>query len=169
MSMDPEERAAKESLVREDLGRRGFLRLAGLTAGAAVVAGAGANAAQAAPEPKGDMRARRSLRRRPNFLIVMVDEMRTAPVYESTELQLWRNSNLKNINSLRRRGYDFQNHHIMSVACTPSRTSIFTGQYPSLHGVSQTSGAAKTAIEEDMYWLDPATVPTMGHYFRAAG
>lgn len=169
MIEDPQERAVKEAGVLDGLGRRGFLRLAGLSAGAAVVAGATAGQAQAAPEPRGDVAPRRSLRRRPNFLIVMVDEMRTAPVYESTELQSWRNKNLKNINSLRRRGYDFQNHHIMSVACTPSRTSIFTGQYPSLHGVSQTNGAAKTAIEEDMYWLDPSTVPTMGHYFRAAG
>lgn len=106
---------------------------------------------------------------RPNFLIVMVDEMRYAPVYESLAVKKWRHKALPNINSLRRHGMEFHNHHIMSMACAPSRTSIFTGQYPSLHGVSQTSGAAKSAIEEDMYWLDPTTVPTMGHYFRAAG
>jgi len=64
---------------------------------------------------------------------------------------------------------NFVNHHIMSAACAPSRASIFTGQYPSLHGVTQTSGVAKSAIEGDLYWLDPTGVPTMGHYFRAAG
>ena len=57
----------------------------------------------------------------------------------------------------------------MSAACVPSRTSIFTGQYPSLHGVSQTTGAAKSSFENDMYWLDPNTAPTMGDYFRAGG
>src|SRR5690348_17799240 len=51
---------------------------------------------------------------------------------------------------------------IMTSACVPSRTSIFTGQYPSLHGNTQTPGAAKGNIEADMYWLDPNTVPTMG-------
>lgn len=149
------------------LGRRGFLGLAGAAATVTAAGGLGMGSAQAA-EPRGDVRATRRSRR-PNFLIVMVDEMRYAPVYETQAVQRWRHSNLRNINSLRRNGMDFQNHHIMSVACTPSRASIFTGQYPSLHGVSQTSGAAKTAIEEDMYWLDPTTVPTMGHYFRAAG
>lgn len=158
----------EENITNTQFGRRGFLGLAGLAAGATAVGGLAASA-QAA-EPRGDVSAASSKRsRQPNFLIVMVDEMRYAPVYETLEVQRWRHSNLKNINSLRRHGMDFQNHHIMSVACTPSRASIFTGQYPSLHGVSQTSGAAKSAIEEDMYWLDPTTVPTMGHYFRAAG
>lgn len=166
------ETAGDEASVINGLGRRGFLGLAGLTAGAAMVGGIG-QAGPAAAAGRGALpksaRPRRGLPNRPNFLIIMVDEMRFAPVYESTELQQWRHKALKNINSLRRTGFDFQNHHIMSVACSPSRTSIFTGQYPSLHGVSQTSGAAKSAIEEDMYWLDPTTVPTMGHYFRAAG
>lgn len=162
--------ASDEAGVRNGLGRRGFLGLAGLTAGAAVVGGLGQGGPAAAAEPAAvPARRRKGLPRRPNFLIIMVDEMRFAPVYESTELQQWRHKALKNINSLRRTGFDFQNHHIMSVACSPSRASIFTGQYPSLHGVSQTSGAAKSAIEQDMYWLDPTTVPTMGHYFRAAG
>jgi arylsulfatase A-like enzyme len=57
----------------------------------------------------------------------------------------------------------------MSSACAPSRASFFTGQYPSLHGVSQTDGVAKNAIEPDVFWLDPDTLPTMGDYFRAGG
>ena len=56
-----------------------------------------------------------------------------------------------------------------SVACVPSRTSLLTGHYPSLHGVSQTDGAAKSATEPDMFWLDASTVPTLGDYFRTAG
>ncbi|GGE28033.1 hypothetical protein GCM10011391_03170 [Pullulanibacillus camelliae] len=34
-----------------------------------------------------------------------------------------------------------------------SRTTLFTGQYPSLHGVTQTTGAAKGAFDPDVYWL----------------
>ncbi|HEV7766555.1 MAG TPA: sulfatase-like hydrolase/transferase, partial [Thermoanaerobaculia bacterium] len=56
-----------------------------------------------------------------------------------------------------------------SAACAPSRTSIFTGQYPSLHGVTQTDGIGKTTWDPGMFWLDPDMVPTLGDYFRAAG
>ena len=35
--------------------------------------------------------------------------------------------------------------------------------------MSQTTGAAKGSFENDMYWLDPNTAPTMGDYFRACG
>ena len=90
-------------------------------------------------------------------------------VYESAELGEFRARYLTAEESLRQDGLEFTNHYIMSAACVPSRTSIFTGQYPSLHGVSQTTGAAKSSFENDMYWLDPNTVPTMGDYFRAGG
>ena len=41
----------------------------------------------------------------------------------------------------------------MSAPCTPSRASFFTGQYPSLHGVTQTDGLAKDADSPEMSWL----------------
>ncbi len=99
----------------------------------------------------------------------MMDEQRYAPFYESAELRAWRLANLPGQNFIRRNSLEFTHHHVMSVACQPSRSSMFTGQYPSLHGVAQTSGAAKTSIEQDMYWLEPATVPTLGNWFRAGG
>ena len=43
------------------------------------------------------------------------------------------------------------------------------GQYPSLHGVTQTDGLAKDPESEDMFWLAPDTVPTLGDWFRAGG
>jgi arylsulfatase A-like enzyme len=154
--------------VTSGFSRRKMLQYLGATAGAAAMAGAVANQASAV-QPLLPFVPRGRLTRRPNFLVIVVDEMRYAPIYESAELQQWRQRSLKNINSLSDHGMSFVNHHIMSSACAPSRTSIFTGQYPSLHGVTQTSGAAKSAVEEDLYWLDPTGVPTMGHYFRAAG
>lgn len=148
--------------------RRRMLQILGATAGAAALSGMGSSQASAIENPF-PFTPRGRLKRRPNFLVVVVDEMRYAPIYESPELQTWRQRNLRNINSLNEHGMNFANHHIMAAACAPSRASLFTGQYPSMHGVSQTSGAAKSAIEEDLYWLDPTGVPTMGHYFRAAG
>ena len=105
----------------------------------------------------------------PNFLVIIVDEQRAAPPYESAALTEWRLANLPAQQALRGRGMEFRNHHIMASACAPSRTSFLTGQYPSLHGVTQTSGIAKSSLEEDLFWLDPTTVPTMGDWFRAGG
>jgi len=146
--------------------RRRLLQAAGV---AGVTAGAAAAMSTSSAAARQPFRPRGRLRRRPNFLIIMVDEQRNAPSYESPALQAWRAANLPAQRLIRSQGFDFTEHHIMSSACQPSRASIYTGQYPSLHGVSQTSGAAKTAIEEDLYWLEPGTVPTLGNYFRAGG
>jgi choline-sulfatase len=156
---------------RSGISRRALLRLMGAgAASAALLPTAGASAALADDDDTAAVQGRGDLRpRRPNFLVILVDELRSSPVYESPQLKAWRVRNLPNMNSLQRNGFTLGNHHIMSAACAPSRASIFTGQYPSLHGVTQTTGAAKSAIEEDVFWLDPTTVPTMGHYFRAAG
>lgn len=107
--------------------------------------------------------------RRPNFLFVMVDQERFAPPYESDRLKAWRDQYLRSQNMLAANGVTMMNHSIMSTACVPSRTSLFTGQYPSLHGCTQTDGGAKEAVEWDMFWLHENTVPTMGNYFREAG
>ena len=107
--------------------------------------------------------------RRPNILIMMTDEQRYPTSYESAALAQFRATYLKTQQTLAQTGVTFNRHHVMSVACVPSRTSMLTGQYPSLHGVSQTDGAAKSAVESDMFWLDASTVPTLGDYFRAGG
>ena len=107
--------------------------------------------------------------KRPNFLILMCDEMRFPPVYESEKTKSFRQQYLQTQNLLRQNGADFQRHYAASVACVPSRASIYTGQYPSLHGATQTTGAAKASFDPDMFWLDPNSVPTFGDYFRAAG
>jgi arylsulfatase A-like enzyme len=107
--------------------------------------------------------------KRPNILIITTDELRDPPGYESEEVKAWRRETLKGEQSLRDSGVTFGHHYIMSAACTPSRASYLTGQYPSMHGVTQTDGLAKSAESEDMYWLDPNGAPTMGDYFRAGG
>ncbi|MGX2031191.1 sulfatase-like hydrolase/transferase [Methylocaldum gracile] len=107
--------------------------------------------------------------RHPNILILMCDEMRHPPFYETDEARAFRRQYLKTQNALRAHGMEFHRHYAASVACVPSRTSIYTGHYPSLHGVTQTTGAAKESFDPDVFWLAPNSVPTIGHYFRAAG
>lgn len=107
--------------------------------------------------------------KRPNILFIIVDEERFPTVYEHEKLKEWRKNNLKTHELLREKGVSFLNHYIGSSACAPSRSTLFTGQYPSLHGVTQTTGAAKGGFDPDVFWLDYNTVPTLGNYFRTAG
>jgi choline-sulfatase len=154
--------------ARRDVTRRQLLQGLGAAGAAAAALSVGAGPADAQAQPK-PFTPRGQLRRRPNFLIVIVDQQRQPPAYESSTLQAWRGANLPTQVALRAHGMEFRNHFIMSSACVPSRASFITGQYPSLHGVTQTSGIAKSAHEPDIFWLDPATVPSMGARFRAGG
>lgn len=108
-------------------------------------------------------------KKRPNFLIIIVDEERYPPPYENTEIKSWKKKYLITQELIRKNSIEFKHHYAGSTACSPSRATLFTGQYPSLHGVSQTAGVAKGPFDSNMFWLDPNTVPTMGDYFRAAG
>lgn len=104
-----------------------------------------------------------------NFLIITTDEERYPPVYEEESIQKFRQDHLHGVAALRENSLEMHRHYAASTACSPSRACIYTGQYPSLHGVSQTSGMAKQWYDPDMFYLDPNTVPTMGDYFRAGG
>lgn len=106
---------------------------------------------------------------RPNVLIIMTDEERYPPPYEGDELAEFRRTQLPARERLRARSVELHRHYAASTACLPSRASLFTGQYPSLHGVANTDGLAKSHTDPLMVWLDPDTVPTMGDWFRAAG
>ncbi len=106
---------------------------------------------------------------RPNVLIILTDQLREPPPYESEELAAFRRENCEGQERLRQNGVAFTHHYPMAAACAPSRASLLTGHYPSLHGVTQTDGLAKSAESEDMFWLAPDTVPTLGDWFRAAG
>ena len=157
------------STEKQGFSRRRFIQGAGAAATAGLVHLGQSEAVLAATTTPQPFQPRGKLRQRPNFLFVMVDEYRAPVAYESPQLQQFRAQYLVAEESLRNNGLQFLNHYIMATACVPSRTSITTGQYPSLHGASQTTGAAKASFEDDMFWLDPSTVPTMGDYFRAGG
>lgn len=106
---------------------------------------------------------------RPNVLVIMTDEERYPPPYENDELAEFRRTQLPARERLKDGGLELHRHYTASTACVPARASLFTGQYPSLHGVTDTDGLAKGASDPSMRFLDPDTVPTMGDWFRAAG
>ena len=106
---------------------------------------------------------------RPNVLLVLTDQLRYPPPYESGELAAWRREHCPGQERLRENGVSFTRHYPMSAACAPSRASLLTGQYPSLHGVTQTDGLSKGPDSADMFWLAPDTVPTLGDWMRAGG
>jgi arylsulfatase A-like enzyme len=106
---------------------------------------------------------------KPNILLIMTDEERYPPPYETDEVRTFRREQLTARESIRSRGLEFHRHYAGSTACTPSRATLFTGQYPSLHGVTSTDGTAKQSSDPGMHWLGPDSVPTLGDWFRAAG
>ncbi len=106
---------------------------------------------------------------RPDIVIVMTDEERAIPPYESPDVLAWRNQTLSGRRWFDEHGVSFHRHYTGSLACVPSRPTIFTGQYPDLHGVTQTDGIGKMFDDSRMRWLREGEVPTLGNWFRAAG
>jgi arylsulfatase A-like enzyme len=106
---------------------------------------------------------------RPDIVIIMTDEERAIPPYESADVRTWRDRVLTGRRWFDEHGVSFTRHYTGSLACVPSRPTIFTGQYPDLHGVTQTDGIGKAYNDSRMRWLRPGEVPTLGNWFRAAG
>lgn len=106
---------------------------------------------------------------RPDIVIVMTDEERAIPPYESPAVLDWRQRALTGRRWFDEHGVSFMRHYTGSLACVPSRPTIFTGQYPDLHGVTQTDGIGKVYNDSRMRWLRRGEVPTLGNWFRAAG
>jgi len=106
---------------------------------------------------------------RPDIVILMTDEERAIPPYESPEVLAWRDRTLHGRKWFDEHGISFARHYTGSLACAPSRPTIFTGHYPDLHGVTQTDGLGKMPDDSRMRWLRQGEVPTLGNWFRTAG
>lgn len=123
--------------------------------------------------------------RKPNILLMIVDEFRLPPVgYGPMEGEIPQlkellgfRSNLSASNGLasyyraftrlRENSVVMRTHYIAAAACAPSRTSFITGTYPAAHGVTQTDGMFKGITE--IQFLDPNGIPTLGDWMRAGG
>jgi arylsulfatase A-like enzyme len=106
---------------------------------------------------------------RPDIVLLLTDEERAAPPYEAPEVAEWRHRTLAAERWFAEHAVTFGRHHTGSLACVPSRPTLFTGQYPDLHGVTQTDGLGKAFDDSRMRWLPDDEVPTLGHWFRAGG
>jgi arylsulfatase A-like enzyme len=62
-----------------------------------------------------------------------------------------------------------RNHTIAASACTPSRATIYTGQYGTRTGVTQTDGLFKNGDSPNFPELDADGIPTLGTWMREAG
>lgn len=105
----------------------------------------------------------------PDVIVIMTDEERAVPPYEDPAVLAWRDRILAGRKWFDDHGVRFTRHYTGSLACVPSRPTLFTGHYPDLHGVTQTDGLGKSADDSRMRWLRPGEVPTLGNWFRAAG
>jgi arylsulfatase A-like enzyme len=105
----------------------------------------------------------------PDVVVIVTDQERAAPPYETDALREWRHRALPGRRWFAEHGVSFLRHYTGSLACAPSRPTLFTGQYPDVHGVTQTDGLGKDADDSGMRWLRTDEVPTIGHWLRAAG
>lgn len=163
--------------------RRDFLK----SAGSAFVAGTLASGCGSDSQQQASPALTQQIEsgRRPNILLLLIDEARLPPegfadnqgeIPDFKEIlgfkpSLSPNNRLASLLPgfvrLRKHSLVLRKHYIAAAACSPSRTTFLTGQYPSLHGVTQVTGTFSAAHE--VKYLDPTTVPTVGDWFRAAG
>lgn len=124
--------------------------------------------------------------KRPNILLVLSDEFNHPPKYpEGTgmprglreilgfEQGIADDNPFRNLFPgflrLRENAVAFRRHYTASAACVPSRASLLTGQYPTVHNTSQTTGIFKEPSDPGFVYLDPDGIPTVGDWFQAAG
>jgi arylsulfatase A-like enzyme len=106
-----------------DSDRRTFIKRGLLAGGSLALAGAGAPAQ--ARRPRRVLRAG-SVRRPPNILVILVDQLR-APAWVPASLAL--DALLPNLALLRHESVSFERHYTASNDCSPSRGALLTGLY----------------------------------------
>lgn len=101
--------------MNNNLNRRDFLKVAGLTAASLATPGCAAASQQ-----------RSGVRRRPNFIIIYCDDLGYGDVgcFGSTKHRT------PNLDKMAREGMRFTSFYVTSGVCTPSRSSLMTGCYP---------------------------------------
>ena len=99
--------------------------------------------------------------KKPNILIILTDQQRSFQHFPED----WIRENLPHITYLQENGVTFKNGMTNSTACSPSRATLFTGTYPSLHGVKK--------VNQELYLNNqlptPGKLTTLGQIMQSAG
>ena len=123
------------------LGRRDFLRYASSGAIIAALADSAAlTGAQLAPRPTARVRT-------PNVIILITDQNPAGLTRRSG----FPFDTMPTIDRLAGEGVDFARAYCTMPACTPSRTSMLTGRWPSAHRVRMNYQAEAAVYEKDIY------------------
>ncbi len=88
----------------------------------------------------------------PNVILVFIDDMGWADFscFGNTEVET------TNIDRLAAEGLRFENFHVNSPICSPSRVAISTGHYPARWGIASYLADRQLNIDRGMaQWLDP--------------
>lgn len=130
--------------------------------GAMVVLLGAATAATAAPPTAGGVRANET---RPSFVFIYADDLGFG------DLACHGHPHIRtpHLDRLAREGTDFWSFTVVNPVCSPSRTGIVTGQFPSRWGVHQHFATHQQNVERNMPdWLDPKA-PLLPRLLRQAG
>jgi arylsulfatase A-like enzyme len=103
--------------------------------------------------------------RRPNIVFIFADDWGWGDLscHGSTWLET------PNLDRLAGQGIDFQQFNVLNPVCSPSRTAVMTGRYPSRYSVHQHFAEPRQNRERGMPdWLDP-TAPMLPRFLKQAG
>jgi arylsulfatase A-like enzyme len=134
--------------VSTGMDRRSFIKKAAAAGGGLVASQALAPFATAA-----------NSQRRPNVLVIMVDQLRT-PQWFPSQQQL--DTLLPNLARIRTRATSFESHYTASNMCVASRGALLTGLYPHQTGCMLTKAVAASSTLS-------AKFPTWGTMLREQG
>ncbi len=98
----------------------------------------------------------------PNLLFIMTDQER----YTQHFPRDWEKDNLPNMQKLKDYGLTFNNAFTCTSMCTPSRSAIFTGRYPSQTGVTKTLGVGDIYEPSKFNPTDPVLNPEIPNLAR---
>lgn len=102
---------------------------------------------------------------RPNILFIYADDLGYGDVACHGNDKIL----TPNLDRLAKEGTDFQQFTVANPVCSPSRTAIVTGRFPSSLGVHQHFASHQQNVERHMPdWLDPR-VPVLPRVFKEAG
>src|SRR5690348_7106596 len=106
--------------------------------------------------------------RRPNVLVLMVDQQRTDSLgcYGGFGSQLCRTPHL---DQLAAEGVRFRRAYTAAPLCSPARASLMTGLWPTHHGMFFNSGDGQSDTDFNHRGRIPDDLPFLGSLFRDAG